>query len=58
MELNTKITIDLEEVEKFLHSDEYINWLLNNTTDFTIAAFVLQAGFDALENARAQIDNE
>lgn len=49
------VNVDLDEVYEVLHSEDYTSWLLNNTTDFGTAAFILQAGFDAYEKAKAQV---
>lgn len=41
--LNTTMSVNLEEIKTFIESDKFIQFLLNNTTDFAVAAFVLQA---------------
>lgn len=43
MEVNPK------EVEEFVTSEKFTQFLLNNTTDFSVAAFILQAVLDRLE---------
>ena len=49
MEFNTEMTVNPEEVRKFVESDKFIKFLLENTTEFSVAAFVLQAVLDRLD---------
>lgn len=44
--LDTTISIDSEELQKFI-TEVLPNLLLENTTDFGIAAFILQAAHEA-----------
>lgn len=44
-----KKTVDLEAVNRFVTSKEFTNFLLENTTDFEIAAFILQTLLDVTE---------
>ena len=48
MNFNTEMTVDVNEVREFIESDKFVQFLLNNTTDFSVAAFILQAVFNAL----------
>lgn len=48
MILNTEMIVDPKEVREFVESEKFIQFLLNNTTDFSVAAFVLQAVLDRL----------
>lgn len=48
MEFNTEITVDVNKVREFIESDKFIQFLLNNTTDFSTAVFILQTINDAL----------
>lgn len=48
MKFNTEMTVDVNKVREFIESDKFIQFLLNNTTDFSIAAFILQTINDAL----------
>lgn len=45
------LEVDLDEVKSLLESQEYALFLLENTSDIANAAFILQAGLDALNNA-------
>ena len=54
MIFNTEMTVNPNEVRTFVESDKFIQFLLNNTTDFSVAAFILQAVLDRLD---AEIDN-
>lgn len=53
MEFKTEMTVNPEEVKRFVESDKFIQFLLNNTTDISVAAFILQAALDRLD---AEID--
>lgn len=48
MIFGTKMTADVKEVREFVESEKFIQFLLNNTTDFAVAAFILQAVLDRL----------
>lgn len=47
-----EVSVDIEDVEKFVVSDNFRNFLLNNTTDFGTAAFILQSLLSAIEEAK------
>ena len=47
--LNTTMSVNLSEIKTFIESDKFIQFLLNNTTDFAVAAFVLQALEDKID---------
>lgn len=49
MKLDTSMSVDLGIVNEFIESDKFIQFLLNNTTDFAVAAFVLQTLKDKVE---------
>ena len=49
MELDTTMEVDLQEVKKLITSDKFVQFLLNNTTDFSVAAYVLQTLQDSIE---------
>ena len=42
MQLDTTMSIDLEKVKELIESDKFIQFLLDNTTDFGVAAYILQ----------------
>lgn len=46
--------IDLEQIEKFIHSDKFSHFLIDNTTDFSIAVFILQVLIDKVEELKNQ----
>ena len=43
MLLDTEILVDIKEVQEFIDSSEFIQFLLNNSTDVSVPAFILQA---------------
>lgn len=49
MNLETIVSVDLEEVREFIESQKFLQFLLNNTTDFATAGFILQTLLDKLE---------
>ena len=53
-----EMTVDLEEVRKFVESEKFTSFLLNNTVNFSTAAFVLQTLLTAIETAEKSIDND
>ena len=48
MEFGLDMSVNLEKIKEFVESDKFIQFLLNNTTDFSIAAFVLQTLLDKI----------
>ena len=48
MIFDTEMTVDVKEVREFVESEKFIQFLLNNTTDFSVAAFILQTVLDRL----------
>lgn len=50
------IEVNLEDVEKFIN-EKLPKLLLENTVEFTTAAFVLQAALSALEEAQSSLEN-
>ena len=55
--IQQEVTVDLDEVKKFVESIEYTRFLLENAPTFETAAFVLQSALDAIDAAAGQIDN-
>ena len=43
------MNVDLNEVEKFVNSDKFAKFLLDNTTEFSVAGYILTAIFDRIE---------
>lgn len=52
MILGTEMTVDLKEVKNFVESDKFIQFLLNNTTDFAVAAFILQTVLEKIDEIK------
>ena len=52
------ITVDLDEVENYVTSDKFTQFLVNTTTNFGTAAFVLQEVMNAVQRAKAGARNE
>lgn len=50
------IEVNLEDVEEFIN-EKLPSLLLENTTDFSTAAFILQAAVSALEEAQSSLEN-
>ena len=53
-----EISIDLNEVEDYVTSDKFTQFLLNTTTNFGTAAFILQEVMNAVQKAKAGARNE
>lgn len=47
-------TIDLNNVEQFITSDKFAQFLLSNTTDFGTAAFILDTLIRKVEELKNQ----
>ena len=47
-----EMTVDIDNVENFVISDKFRNFLLSNTTDFGTAAFVLQTLLDKIDEIK------
>lgn len=56
MELDTTMSIDLQEVKKLITSDKFAQFLLSNT-DFPEAAFVLHVLNEEIEKHGVTIDD-
>ena len=52
------VDVDIEEVEKFILSDDFRDYLLSSTTDFGVAAFILQSLMNAVEDVRMKMEEE
>ena len=48
----------LDEVEATVTNDEFAQYLLSNTTDFAVAAFIMQTLLDAIDEAKEKLTNE
>ena len=47
-----EMTVDINAVEEFVESEKFTRFLLDNAEDFTIAAFVLNAVLNEIENVK------
>ncbi len=50
-----EVSVDIKEVENFVLSDNFKDFLLNNTTDFGVAAFILQSLLEAINKIKENI---
>lgn len=55
MQLDTTMNIDLDEVNKFVESDDFIQFLLNHTTDLGTAAYVIQTLHEQVKKDKASL---
>lgn len=54
-----KVNIDmevLEEVEATVTNDKFAQYLLNNTTDFSAAAFIMETLLGAIKEAKEKLN--
>ncbi len=56
MNMDMTIDIDLNEVEKFIKSDNFIQFMMNNTTNIGIPSFILQTILDKIDELRKEND--
>lgn len=47
-----EVSVDIKEVEEFITNEKFTKFLLENTTDFGVAAFILQSLLSAVEEAK------
>lgn len=52
------VDVDIEEVEKFVLSDDFKKYLLSTTTDFGVAAFILQSLLEDIEEVKIKMEEE
>lgn len=57
MNFNTELSIDLDNVKEFIESDKFVQFLLNNTTQFGTAAFILQTLEDRIKEIKKEQEN-
>lgn len=53
---NTEVEVDLDEVSRVVRSESFARFLLDETADFTVAAYILQALLDRLEADGKRVD--
>lgn len=54
-------TIDkttIKDIERVIESDKFAQFLLNNTTDFMAAAFILETLVNAVEEVKNQLGDK
>ena len=49
-----ELSVDINDIEEFVKSDKFSQFLLNNTTEFSTAAFVLQTLFDKIDELKGE----
>ena len=49
--------INIEDVEAFVTNADFHRYLLDNTADFAVAAFILQTLLDTVDQLKTQVDN-
>ena len=58
MNMNVEMTVDAEEVKNFITSENFTQFLLNNTTDFAVAGYILTVLMNDLEQHGVSFDSE
>ena len=48
----------LEEVEATVTSDKFAQYLLSNTTDFVVAAFIMESLLNAIDEAKEKLGED
>lgn len=49
-----EIELDIEKIEEFITSDNFIQFIINNTTQFDTAAFILQTLTEKLNEIKQE----
>lgn len=52
--MNMDMTVNIKDVKKFVESQKFIQFLSNNITDFSTAAFILQTLLDKVKELDAE----
>ena len=58
MNMNMEMTVDLIDAEKFVKSEKFTRFLLDNTTDFSTAGFILTVLLNEIDRLRSLPDEE
>lgn len=53
-----EVSVDLNLVEDFVTSKKFSDFLLENTTEFGTAAFILQSCLNAIEESKEFMEKE
>ena len=56
--MNMEMTVDLIDAEEFVKSEKFTRFLLDNTTDFSTAGFILTVLFNEIDRLRSLPDEE
>ena len=57
MNFNCELDVDLNEVEEFVKSDKFAQFLLNNNVDLAVPVFVLQVLLEKIEELKEENKN-
>ena len=49
-----EINVNLNEVKEFVQSDKFIQFMLNNTTDIGVSAFILQTLIEKISELESE----
>lgn len=55
IEWKTEVEVDLDEVARIVRSESFARYLLDSTENFAVAAYILQALLDRLEQDGSEI---
>ncbi len=55
IEWKTEVEVDLDEVARIVRSESFARYLLDATENFAVAAYILQALLDRLEQDGSEI---
>lgn len=58
MNMNMEMTVDLIDAEEFVKSEKFTKFLLDNTTDFSTAGFILTVLLNEIDRLRSLPDEE
>ena len=50
--LDMNLSVDLKDVEDFIYSDNFANYLINNAPNFETAGFIFQSLIDMVEEIK------
>ena len=56
--MNMEMTVDLIDAEEFVKSEKFTRFLLDNTTDFSTAGFILTVLLNEIDRLRSLPDEE
>ena len=56
--MNMEMTVNLIDAEEFVKSEKFTRFLLDNTTDFSTAGFILTVLFNEIDRLRSLPDEE